>query len=128
MSSERKNAKITKKQPKKTKNKQTLEYKDCDIETKIYIKIATLFHKLDINFQENDEVAISFKYKLNGLFTHQSPNHQLEALEFILVSKPKDIIEVYHLLNMFTVSDYMRMINNQLYSKNINSHEKTKNT
>ncbi|MFT4967911.1 MAG: hypothetical protein ACI9CD_000927 [Candidatus Deianiraeaceae bacterium] len=123
MSSEVKNAKITKKQPKKTQNNKTLEYKDLKIEDKIYCKIIILLNKFGIDHKDNDEVAISFKLKLDGLFSMQTKYHQLEALEFILVSKPKDIIEVYHLLNMFTVSDYMRMINNQLHSKNINSHE-----
>ena len=93
-----------------------MEYKDLDVETKISIKTSALLHKLDINYTENDEVSKSFQGKLNGLFGVQATHQQLEALEFVLAGKPKDIIEAYHLLNMFTVSDYMRMINNQLHN------------
>ena len=44
-------------------------------------------------------------------------------MEFVIAGKPRDIIEAYHLLNLFTVSDYMRMINTQLHSGKIYTHE-----
>lgn len=100
-----------------------MEYKDLNVETKIYIKTSALLHKLDINYTENDEVIKSFQGKLNGLFGIQATHQQLEALEFVLSNKPKDIIEAYHLLNMFTVSDYMRMINGHLHNNKVQTHE-----
>lgn len=120
MSSE---SKIKKNKKKELQTTKPLEYQDLNVETKIYFKISTLLHKLDINHTENDEVAKSFQGKLNGLFGIQATHQQLEALEFVLAGKPKDIIEAYHLLNMFTVSDYMRMINGHLHNNKFQTHE-----
>jgi|GEM_PF-4592040 len=99
-----------------------LAYQDLNVETKISIKISALLHKLDINYTQNDEVTKSFQGKLNGLFGVQATHQQLEALEFVLAGKPKDVIEAYHLLNLFTVSDYMRMIGCQLHNGKV-THE-----
>jgi hypothetical protein len=99
------------------------EYKKLDVETKIYIKTAQIMHKCGIDYNENNEVIKSFIEKLKGLFSAVATHQQLEALEFVLAGKPKDIIEAYHLLNLFTVSDYMRMINAQLHSGKIHTHE-----
>ena len=109
-------------QKKELKITKPLEYQDLNVETKISIKISALLHKLDINYTENDEVAKSFQGKLNGLFGVQATQQQLEALEFVLAGKPKDIIEAYHLLNLFTVSDYVRMIGCQLHNGKV-THE-----
>ena len=120
MSSESKTKQNKKKELKIIK---PLEYKDLKVEEKVYCKILTLLNKFGVEYEKDGEVITSFKCKLDGLFTNQSPNHQLEALEFVLSGKPKDIVEVYHLLNLFTVSDYMRMINNQLHKGQFQTHE-----
>ncbi len=119
MSSETKTKQSKKKELKITK---PLEYKDFDIDTKIYIKTAQIMHKCGIDHIENNEVIKSFIEKLKGLFGGSSTHHQLEALEFVLAGKPKDIIEVHHLLNLFTVSDYIRICRIYIYS-NTATHE-----
>jgi hypothetical protein len=98
-------------------------YKKLDVETKIYIKTAQIMHKCGIDYSENNEVIKSFIEKLKGLFSAVATHHQLEALEFVIAGKPRDMIEVHHLLNLFTVSDYMRIINTQLHSGKIHTHE-----
>jgi len=92
------------------------EYKNLDVETKIYIKTAQIMHKCGIDYNENGEVIKSFIEKLKGLFSAVATHHQLEALEFVLAGKPKDMIEVHHLLNLFLVSDYMRICRIYIYS------------
>jgi hypothetical protein len=70
----------------------------------------------------NYDIIKSFIEKLKGLFGSGATHHQLEALEFILAGKPKDMIEIHHLLNLFTVSDYMRICRIYIYS-NTATHE-----
>ena len=105
-----------------TKNKKPTEYKNLDVDTKIYIKTAQIMHKCGIDYNENGEVIKSFIEKLKGLFGSGATHHQLEALEFILAGKPKDMIEIHHLLNLFITSDYMRICRIYIYS-NTATHE-----
>lgn len=121
MSSESKTKQNKKSETKITQSKPT-ECKNLDVETKIYIKTATLMHKCGIDYNESGEVIKSFIEKLKGLFGDSSTHHQLEALEFVLAGKPKDMIEVHHLLNLFITSDYMRICRIYIYS-NTATHE-----
>ena len=121
MSSESKTKQNKKSETKITQSKPT-ECKNLDVDTKIYIKTATLMHKCGIDYNENNEVIKSFIEKLKGLFGSGATHHQLEALEFILAGKPKDMIEVHHLLNLFITSDYMRICRVYMYS-NTATHE-----
>jgi hypothetical protein len=113
MSSETKTKQSKKKELKITK---PLKYKDFDIDTKIYIKTAQIMHKCGVDYNKNNEVVKSFIEKLKGLFGSGATHHQLEALEFILAGKPKDMIEIHHLLNLFITSDYMRICRLYMYS------------
>lgn len=123
MSSEKRlKVKENKKAETKITQSKPTEYKDLKVEEKVYCKILTLLKKFGVEYEKDGDVITSFQNKLGGLFSNQSSSHQLEALEFVISNKPKDMIEVHHLLNLFTVSDYMRMIGCQLHNGRV-THE-----
>lgn len=74
-------------------------------------KITILAENLKLDIDKNREFIVSFLNKLANTLGFEATQKHIEAIDFIILNNPENLIEVFHLLHLFMINE----INSKLF-------------
>ncbi len=111
-----------------SENKTTKSTEITALENTRSVKMITLAKDIGFTTANNIEFINSFYSKICDILGEAKTMKHIEALEFITANKPKDVVEVFHILHLFMLNEItakmFKLTNNTSYVAQLQEYAK----